>query len=230
MFKKRFKLFLLSIALPILVNAQWRIGVTGGATYNLLSRDNHYMVDWHYEGAWGGTAGILGQYDFNEWFGLRSEFNWTTKSYRQYRTGLLKDNDYKTRNHYFQIPVMASFRFGPKKVKGFLTLGVYGGYWLTSNNSGSIGVMKVEGPNFFNTTQYGRWKNEFVDARDNRIDYGLSGGFGVDWRISRLFSVIAETRCYYSMSSFQKDYMRIKDPRYNTTFTFQVGLCYHFKH
>ena len=87
--KKKLTLLFLISALPFVANAQWKIGLTGGATYNVLTRDNHYMVDWHYESAGGWTSGLFGQYNFNKWFGLRSEVNWTMKSYRQYRTGFL---------------------------------------------------------------------------------------------------------------------------------------------
>ena len=230
--KKRINLIALVCILPLMASAQWKAGLTSGATYNLITRDNHYMTDWHYEGAAGWTAGIFGQYDLNGFLALRTEVNWTVKSYRQYRTGLLDKINYRTDNGYLQVPLMVSFSFGGEKVKGFLNLGGYGGYWVTGYNSGSYATLvanideksKTLGPRFVN----GVWGTEFLTERDNRLDLGLAGGVGASWRFHRLFSVSAEARCYYSMRSFQKDYMKIKDPRYNTTFAFQAGLCYHF--
>lgn len=217
------------------VAAQWRIGITGGATYNNYSLDNHYMSDWHIKGAWGkfafkryeflvSTLGVMGQYDFNDWLGIRTDINWSMKNHRQYRT--MFKTDYEELNSYIQLPIMASFSFGGQKLRGFLNTGIYGGYWLSSYDYGT---------QMYPMTQIeisGTIKNEFDQDRDQRFDYGLVGGVGVEWRFHYLQKdwawQVVEARLYYSTSSTQKDYMRIKDPRYNTTFAIQSGLCYFF--
>lgn len=216
-------------------NAQWRVGITGGATYNQYSIDNHYMSDWHFKGAWGkvttnscniyiSTLGLMGQYDFCDWFGVRADLNWTMKDHRQYRT--MVSTDYETLNSYIQLPVMASFSFGSQKVRGFLNAGLYGGYWISSSDYGNQQfLMSV-------IMMSGTLKNEFVKERDQRFDFGLVGGLGVEWRFKLLKKdwawQILEARIYYSTQSTQKDYMKIKDPRYNTTLALQSGLCYFF--
>lgn len=73
-----------------------------------------------------------------DWLGVRADLNVTQKNHRQYRTGFFNSNDYKTHNTYLQLPVMASFSFGVNKVRGFLNLGVYGGYWLSSHLEGTM--------------------------------------------------------------------------------------------
>ena len=212
-------------------HAQWRIGVTGGGDYNLYSRDNHYMSDWHYAGAWGraGTLyisalGIMGQYDVNDWLGIRADLNWTMKNHRQYRT--IVSTDFETQNGYIQIPIMTSFSFGSQKVRGFVNTGFYGGYWMYSHDYGKKYFMYgLECSNIYT-------KNEFDEERDKRFDFGLVGGAGVECRFKWLKKnwawQILEARIYYSLISDQKNYMKNKDPRYNTTIAFQSGLCYFF--
>ena len=226
--------FLLS-AYTLIADAQWRIGITGGATYNQYTIDNHYMSDWHYSGAWGkvtisnnniyvSTFGLMGQYDFCDWFGVRVDLNWTMKNHRQYRT--MVSTDYETLNSYLQLPVMASFSFGSQKIKGFLNTGFYSGYWLSSHDYGNQQFLMS------NTTMSGTFKNEFVEERDQRFDYGLVGGLGIEWCFKFMKKnwawQIFEARIYYSTQSIQKDYMKFKDPRYNTTLALQSGLCYFF--
>lgn len=232
---RRLAVFLYFMTSVLIVNAQWRIGLTVGATYNFYSIDNHYMTDWHYKGAWGkllfgthgvpiATLGVMGQYDFTEWFGLRADFNWTVKAYHQHRTML--SMDYDTQNHYLQLPIMASFSFGGQKLRGFLNAGFYGGYWISSYDYGTkqfaLSLLPL----------IGGIKNQFDKERDQRFDFGLVGGVGVEWRFRFLKREwawqIVEARIYYSTRSSQKDYMRIKDPRYNTTLALQSGLCYFF--
>ena len=220
--KKTLAVFLF-ITYTLTADAQWRIGITGGATYNEYSIDKHYMSDWRYKDAWGGTLGLMGQYDFCEWFGVRADLNWTSKNHRQYRT--MVPTDYKTLNNYIQLPLMASFSFGSKQLRGFLNTGFYGGYWISSYDDGTIYYQ-------FTTVIYDTVKNDFVKERDQRVDFGLVGGVGIEWRFN-LFNrnwawQIIEARVYYSTTSTQKDYMRINDPKYNTTLAFQSGLCYFF--
>lgn len=211
---------LLAIMLP--AQAQWRAGVTVGGDWNHYTIDKHYMTDWHYEGRWGWTLGVTGQYDFNEWLAVRADLNWIQKNHRQYRTGVIAGTNYGTRNSYLQLPVMASFSFGGQNVRGFLNLGVYGGYWLNS---------RVKG-NFFNIfseeTSAVSEKVEFNSERDQRWDCGLTGGIGVEYRFAPHWAAQIETRIYYSTISTQKDYMMLEDPKYNTTTAIQAACYYIF--
>ena len=232
---KRLFLFFFVISNCISVAAQWRVGITAGATYNDYSIDNHYMSDWHYKGAWGklptgsyyvylSTLGIMGQYDITDWLGVRADLNWAMKDHRQYRT--MVSTDYETLNSYLQLPIMASFSFGGDKIRGFLNTGFYTDYWLSSYDYGEQQFPMT------GVGMYGKFRNEFDSERDQRFDFGFVGGAGIEWRFNFLKQnwtwQIIEARVYYSTTSTQKDYMKIKDPRYNTTFALQSGLCYFF--
>ena len=87
------------------------MGLLGGAGYNVHSQDLHYLTDYRIQGAPGLHFGLTGQYDLTDWFGLRMDVTFTQKNYRQFRAELSEMN-YRYRNDYLLVPVLASFRFG----------------------------------------------------------------------------------------------------------------------
>lgn len=201
--------------------AQWRVGVTGGVDYNVHSMDLQYMADFNMQGRWGATLGITGQYNFSNWLGVRADLNWSQKNYRQYRS-VLNEVNYKYRNNYLQLPIMASFSFGGQKLRGFCNLGVYGGYWMNSSRSGS------DINTFTQRTYDFSEKVEFNNERDQRWDCGLVGGVGLEYRLWKHWALQGEVRYYYSTTSTRKQYMRVKDYRYNGTTAIQLGASYIF--
>ena len=211
----------IALVLPSLAFAQWRVGVNGGATYNHSTISKHYMTDYQWKDRWGVTLGVMGQYDVNDWLGVRAELDWTQKNYRLTRQ-ILSNLDYKYVNNYLQLPVMASFSFGGKQLRGFCNAGVYGGYWLTSGR---------EGTDFNNSSEKVYEFSEdikFNSERDQRFDFGFVGGIGLEYRFCQRWAAQVEMRYYYSTMSTQKDYMRLSDPRYNSTLGVQAGLWYSF--
>lgn len=211
----------IALVLPSLAFAQWRVGVNGGATYNHSTISKHYMTDYQWKDRWGVTLGVMGQYDVNDWLGVRAELDWTQKNYRLTRQ-ILSNLDYKYVNNYLQLPVMASFSFGGKQLRGFCNTGVYGGYWLTSGR---------EGTDFNNSSEKVYEFSEdikFNSERDQRFDFGFVGGIGLEYRFCQRWAAQVEMRYYYSTVSTQKDYMRLSDPRYNSTLGVQAGLWYSF--
>lgn len=211
----------LALMLPSLAFAQWRVGVNGGATYNHSTISKHYMTDYQWKDRWGVTLGVMGQYDVNDWLGVRAELDWTQKNYRLTRQ-IFSNLDYKYVNNYLQLPVMASFSFGGKQLRGFCNAGVYGGYWLTSGR---------EGTDFNNSSEKVYEFSEdikFNSERDQRFDFGFVGGIGLEYRFCHRWAAQVEMRYYYSTVSTQKDYMRLSDPRYNSTLGVQAGLWYSF--
>ena len=211
----------IALMLPSLAFAQWRVGVNGGATYNHSTISKHYMTDYQWKDRWGVTLGVMGQYDVNDWLGVRAELDWTQKNYRLTRQ-IFSNLDYRYVNNYRQLPVMASFSFGGKQLRGFCNAGVYGGYWLTSGR---------EGTDFNNSSEKVYEFSEdikFNSERDQRFDFGFVGGIGLEYRFCQRWAAQVEMRYYYSTVSTQKDYMRLSDPRYNSTLGVQAGLWYSF--
>ena len=219
---KRRMIMMAIIMLPALMaQAQWRIGVTGGIDYNVFSMDKQYMTDYDIDGRWGATIGVSGQYDINDWLAVRADLNWTQKNYRKHRV-LISDMNYKYQNDYLQLPVMASFSVGGGKLRGFCNLGMYGGYWINSNRSGS------DYNNFTGLVSRFSEKVKFNSDTDQRWDFGFLGGIGIEYRFTPHWAAQAEVRYYYDVTSTTKQYMRVKDYRYNNTTAIQLGGYYVF--
>lgn len=201
--------------------AQWRVGLTAGADYNSYSIDKQYLEDCHYSGRWGVTLGATAQYNFFDWLGVRADLNWTQKNHREERS--LVPIDYRMRNNYLQLPIMASFSFGSKTWRGFCNLGVYGAYWMNGHINGTDF-------NSFSSRYYSvSTDKEFYSERDKRWDCGLVGGVGVEYRFAEHWGAQFEVRCYYSTTSTVKQSEYVKDYRYNTTVAMQAGVSYYFK-
>ena len=203
-------------------HAQWRVGAITGGDYNVFSMNKQYMTDLEVKGDLGLTAGVSGQYNFNDWLGVRVDLNYTQKNYQMHRA-MLDEYEYLYRNDYLELPMMAAFSFGGKKLRGVCNLGFYTGYWLNSHREGTD----------YNSFQGGyvdfSEDMEFNNNRDNRADLGLVGGAGLEYRMNPNWAIQFEARYYYGLSSTTKQYMRVKDYRYNSTLAFQVSVYYVFK-
>lgn len=227
-----FALCSFSVAVFTPAHAQWRIGASGGATYNWYSIDTHYQNDFHYDGAWGWNAAVFGQYNFKDWLGLRFELEASERNYRFRRSGIYAGTNYIVHNTYVQVPVMAQFSFGAVSdrdgkarsgsVRGFVNAGVYVGYWAAGQYKGTIYDPMVEKTSAVDAPYI------FQNEKDQRADFGLAGGIGIEYRFLEHWAIHAEGRCYYSFISTTKQYMEVKDYRFNTTIGMNVGFAYIF--
>lgn len=218
--KKKKWLLACAMMFSMTAHAQWHIGVSAGGDYNVFTMNNQYQSDWTSEGRWGGTFGVMGQYDVLDWLGIRADLNWTQKNYRRHRDRI--PIDYKYYNHYLQLPVMASMSVGGTKLRGFVNLGVYGGYWLKSQRDGTD--MNLFSGKYYTFSEDVKFNSE----RDQRWNCGLVGGVGLEYLFAPHWAAQLEVRYYYSLTSVQKQYMHVKDYRYNATTAIQVGVKYGF--
>jgi opacity protein-like surface antigen len=205
------------------LQAQWRLGVEAGATYNHYSIDKQYMSDYRYENGWGATAGVKAQYNFFDWLGLRAGMYFTQRSYRHTRAERPGWLNMRYDNNYLLFPVTVNFSFGGQKVRGFVDLGVYGGCWLNTQRHGRDN-------NSFTARAYDIHETmEWNDKRDQRGDFGYTGGVGLEYKFLPNWAVQIEAVCYYSVVSATKQYMsHVKDYRYHTTLGLQAGVSYVF--
>ena len=220
------KILLILVFCGLLVSnrsvAQWRIGASAGADYNWYLINTQYQTDFRYDGAWGWNAAVFGQYNFRPWVGLRAELEVSERNHRLYRTGVYSGMNYTSHNIYVQLPVMTQFSFGGEHWRGFVHVGVYAGCWAAGYQKGTNydtlndKIVPVDS------------KYVFQSKKDQRADFGLAGGIGVEYRFLEHWAVHVEGRCYYSFISTVKPYMRVKDNRYNTTIGIQAGFSYIF--
>lgn len=207
--------------------AEWRVGATVGAVNNRLSIDTQYQYDWRYDSRWGVQAGVSGQYNFRDWLGVRANLAFQQRGYTQRRTEkYATPNSYHYRDNYLVLPVMASFSFGGEKLRGFLNLGVYGGYWLNSQVHGKATNLSIE------STQNDPYKfDESIDlsgVQYQRWDFGGVAGVGIEYRINEHWATQIEARYNYSIISKKKQYQELKDYQYNNPVSLTVGAYYIF--
>lgn len=227
-----FTIIFISALFPMSTAAQWKVGAFAGYDYNHYNIDTQYAYDLNFKGRAGVTIGMLGEYVFKDWLGVRAELVYLQKGHIMDR--LYNETMQKRRDHYLELPVMARFSFGSDKIRGFLHAGGYVGYWMNSRVKGSELSLTYDPDKQIEYED----ANEFVDydhdykfdkRRDNRFDAGLIGGIGLSYRILPYLEVEAEGRCYYSLTSITKNYMKhSKQPQYNTTITTQVSVKYCF--
>ena len=210
-------------SLAVTVQAQWRLGVNGGATWNHYSVDKQYATDYRFDERWGGTAGLTAQYNFFDWLGLRAGAFFAQRNYRHTRGEYADRLDMRYENNYLLFPVTVNFSFGGQQVRGFVNLGVYGGAWLTSKRSG------LEYSSFSRARYAISEEMVFNNQKDQRGDFGYTGGLGIEYKFHPHWMAQIEAVCYYSVISATKHYMEHqKDYRYHTPIGLQAGISYIF--
>ena len=230
--KKLLSILFLAAGLALPASAQWSIGIHGGMDLNSLTRSSFYTSQ-TYGNRTGFSGGIVSQYAFNEWLGLRFGADVLQKNYRTVynNTEMAKAGCYEDfKNTYLQIPVMADFSVCPTKWRYHLLAGVYGGYWLSSRESGTINHVSLD-PNddaLIHPVSFENEKVEFNSERDNRLCYGVLCGLNIERALSEHWFLNVEALYCYDLSSQTKDYMNFKDPRYNTTIDCRFGVNYKF--
>lgn len=224
---KKYLLTVLLLAAMVQSKAQWQVGLTAGYSVNSLSTDVRYAYDLNYEARGGFAIGVPVVYAFNDWFALRADAQFVQKNYKMHRSGFFEGLFYKKSNNYLSLPVVAQFSFGGTNLRGFVNGGGYVGYWLSSREKGvtnNIDESVLEERSYLNDVNAVAYdeKVEFDSRRDNRFDAGLTAGAGVEYRLTPLVGLMAEVRHYYGLTNLYKN-KTVGDPRYNTTWTFQVG-------
>jgi len=208
--------------------AQLSIGLETGYNKNYLNT-NESRPYTAYRLVEGFNIGVPVKYDINKWFAIQADPQFIRKGYNLTRTGSLDGFYDKVTSNYIQLPIMGNFSFGGEKLKGFLNMGGYAGYWMSARKKGFL-------YNFFPDPQYPTLypglpyneKYEFDNKRDRRIELGLMAGAGISYQVSPIYQLFAETRLYQGLTDLQKSYMINQIPRYNQTYVVQIGCMYSF--
>lgn len=235
-------ILLLSL-ISLQVHAQLYLGIEGGASRNYFHTNVSNLVSTRYNPAYGFTAGIPVLYQVNDWLAVQADPNYTQKNYQMERTdffqGVYQDNT----NAYLQLPVMANFSFGGSRLKGFLNLGGYGGYWISGKVKGRTPNILAQ-PAFTNTISNAQPNNVFDEftpfnynekytfntTKDNRLEFGVLGGLGISYELKNKYRFFGEARYYQSLTDQQKNYQLNQVPRYNETFVFDLGCLVNLSH
>lgn len=217
--------------------AQWKVGVSSGYTRSNLITDNAYFYDVKYQSLGGFSVGIPLQYQVQDWLSFQMEMNYTQQNYttkRSYYYAPLKDATY---NSFLEIPLMTEFSFGMEKIRGFVHLGVYGSYWLSSKMKGTyiseeydydrVNPGGVDLSDNYLILNYSG-EREFNSKADNRFLMGYLMGVGLTYQVMEDLQLGLEGRYYYGVSDLQKNYSRMQTPKYLESFVLKISLMYTF--
>lgn len=212
-----YKSIIISIALLvgicIATNAQigdqkhnFAIGINGGANYNTVSFEKHRIKQ---KGIIGPNIGLTARYISEKYFamicGVQVELNYSQKGWDkkfELPDGLgTKDQSrgYKRTMNYIELPFLAHLAFGKEVgAQFFINLGPQIAYLINDKES-HFGLSKEE----LAAEEYGK-------KIQNKFDYGIAGGLGLEVRTRKAGNFLIEGRYYFGLADFynsaKKDY------------------------
>ncbi|MCH5326205.1 MAG: PorT family protein [Duncaniella sp.] len=190
----------MATALPAMAQREYSpnfsVGAKAGATLSRMS----FSPEVHQKMVQGVTMGFTARYHEEKLFGLIGEINITQRGWREdFERDEAPQFDYSRRLTYAQIPLLTHIYFGPERVKFFFNIGPEIGFMLSDkitanfdyNNYGSL-------PDF---PQGYRTNEQLKKAIENKFDYGIAGGAGVEVFLNKRNSLLIEGRYYFGLGN-----------------------------
>lgn len=217
--------------------AQLEAGITAGYVKNHIITSPGYRTFTRYQDRSSVTAGLVFRYRLNQWLAVEADPSYLQKRYELRRYNFFDGIHQINTNGYLLLPVMGHFSFGGEKLKGFVNMGGYGGWWMHGRIKGTMpnvfseepgsdelpGLLVSDPPYDYNE------KYAFDRRRDRRIEWGLLAGAGLEYRLQNRFVFFAEARYYYSLTDQQKKYMLNQVPQYLDAYVLQAGCLFRFQ-
>lgn len=171
----KFFFLLLSLAPAAESMAQFHLGIQGGgnlSTMDFTNNQDYKFTEVNY--TQGIVTGVVFQFLGEKHAGVQAEFNYSQKGWSENDT--IGDNNlkYKTRVNYAELAILTHVNIGGGKFRGIINLGPYMGYALSGKES-------IED---LNNGSESSSSYEFDDETDNRLDFGLLAGGGVEYRMA----------------------------------------------
>lgn len=176
------------------------LGIKGGSTLSKTLFTPHVKQGWEQ----GAIGGIVVRYTEEKLFGLIAEIDFEQRGWKEDFEGA--PFSYDRRLNYIQVPLLTHIYFG-NRVKGFVNLGPTFGYMIGSKISSNFNYVDPSSiPDF---PIRNRSITQMSLEIDNRFDYGIVGGLGVELTVARRHSIMIEGRYYFGIgnifSSAKKD-------------------------
>lgn len=144
----------------------------------------------------GFTAGAVFRYTEEKCVGILGEINIAQRGWAEsYEPG--ENWKYSRRLTYIDIPVMTHIFFGPKKFKCFINLGPEVAFLLGSSINSNFDYNNPKGIGYPPNRQTDELSHEIT----GKIDYGITGGIGCEWRMNERHSVMIEARYYFGLGN-----------------------------
>lgn len=144
----------------------------------------------------GMTAGVMFRYIEEKNFGLIAELNLTQRGWKEAFDNA--DYNYSHRFTYLELPVMTHIYFGNQRIKGFFNLGPELNVMLGDGISSNFAYQEAADMDYF--VHDTRHIEQLTMNINNRLDYGICAGAGMELNINRRHSLLLEGRFYYGLT------------------------------
>jgi hypothetical protein len=210
------------------VEHPWQLGLYAGYTNNTLYQGGaeHSRPGKIWESRSGWTGGIPVRFQIFNWLAVQAETVFITKNYSYYYHSYANRPYNETTNSFVEFPLLVNLSMRPAgeggaaRVRLYINVGGFLGVWAASRETGSsLSIASTTTAHKYNEYY------EFDDRRDNRFEYGLAAGLGVQYEIG-IPSVFVEWRYNYGLSDLQKPYQYNLPPQMNNTWTIQLGIFF----
>ena len=180
------------------------VGINGGLNMNSVSFDPKIKQNTLNGMEMGVTMRYMSEKYFKMMCGVQMEINYSQRGWSE----KIEDgsgNTYSRTMNYVEIPLLAHLAFGKdalnRGVKFFINAGPQIGLLIGESES-----MENIDMNTLTNTQ----KAVYGDKIQNKFDYGIAGGGGIEFRTKKVGSFLLEGRYYFALSDFysttKKDY------------------------
>lgn len=193
------------LLLPLTVMAQreyspnFSVGVRGGATLSNMA----FTPEVHQNMLQGITMGVTARYTEERFFGLIGEVNLTQRGWKEnFARDEAPQFEYSRTLTYVQIPLLTHIYFGSRKFKGFVNLGPEIGFMIGDKVTSNFDYKNYESIEGF--PQGYRTNEQLKMDVQNKFDYGIAGGVGMELFINRRNSIQLEGRYYFGLGNIYK--------------------------
>lgn len=144
----------------------------------------------------GMTAGVVFRYIEEKNFGLIAELNLTQRGWKEAFDNA--DYNYSHRFTYLELPVMTHIYFGNQRIKGFFNLGPELNVMLGDGISSNFAYQEAADMDYF--VHDTRHIEQLTMNINNRLDYGICAGAGLELNLNHRHSLLLEGRFYYGLT------------------------------
>lgn len=143
----------------------------------------------------GVTAGVTFRYIEEKNFGLIAELNMTQRGWKEAFDDI--DYNYSRKFTYLELPIMTHIYFG-NRVKGFFNLGPELNVMLGNNIKSNFAYQEAASLEYF--IQDTRHIEQLTMEVNNKLDYGICVGAGMEVGLNTKHSLLLEGRFYYGLT------------------------------
>lgn len=161
------------------------VGANAGALYNTVDFNPTVDQSGYFGYFFGGTLRYISEKYMGLFCGLQFEMNFVDKGWNEEA----EKGGFKRSMSYLEVPFLAHMAYGNKSVRGFLNLGPQFSFLLDERN-----IVTVNNSDAYN---HSHWA-------DNRFDYGIMGGLGMEVR-SKAGNFLLEARYYFGLSDIYRN-------------------------